>query len=123
MTRGGSFDRAGAIVEAIYGYPRPFSIPYEWLLIGGKKMASSKGVGVPAADFAELLRPGRPGSRSCGHYRQAVTIRPARRSCPTMSMTRRPPALRPRADPDLVRTFLRAPGRRMVDVYRMRFRR
>jgi lysyl-tRNA synthetase class 1 len=126
MTRGGSFDRAGAIVEAIYGYPRPFSIPYEWLLVGGKKMASSKGVGVPAADFAELLRPElarftivRP------HYRQAVNFDPTGETIPLL-YDEYDKAARSHfgheADPDLARTFHYAhPAGGMIDVYRMRF--
>jgi lysyl-tRNA synthetase class 1 len=126
MTRGGSFDRAGAIVETIYGYPRPFSIPYEWLLVGGKKMASSKGVGVPAADFVKLLRPElarftivRP------HYRQAVNFDPAGETIPLL-YDEYDKAARSyfghEADLDLARTFHYAhPTGGMIDVFRMRF--
>lgn len=126
MTRGGSFDRAGAIVETIYGYPRPFSIPYEWLLVGGKKMASSKGIGVPAADFAALLRPEmarftivRP------HYRQAVNFDPAGETIPLLydEYDRAARAFfGHEADPDLARTFYYAhPEGGATDVFRMRF--
>ncbi len=126
MTRGGSFDRAGAIVEAVYGHPRPFAIPYEWVLIGGRKMASSKGVGVSAAEFADLLRPElarfaivRP------HYRQAVNFDPAGE---TISGLYDEYDRAARAyfghedDPDLARTFHYAhPGGGASDVFRMRF--
>lgn len=126
MTRGGSFDRAGAIVETVFGYPRPFAIPYEWLLVGGKKMASSKGVGVPAAEFAEMLRPEmarfaivRP------HYRQAVNFDPAGETIPLLydEYDRAARAFFGReADPDLARTFYYAhPGGEATDVFRMRF--
>jgi lysyl-tRNA synthetase class 1 len=126
MTRGGSFDRAGAIVEAVYGYPRPFSIPYEWLLVGGRKMASSKGVGVPAADFADLLRPElarftivRP------HYRQAVNFDPSGETIPLLydEYDRAARAYFGREDdPDLARTFYYShPSGGMTDVFRLRF--
>ncbi|MDR7545422.1 MAG: lysine--tRNA ligase [Armatimonadota bacterium] len=126
MTRGGSFDRAGAIVEAVYGYPRPFSIPYEWLLVGGRKMASSKGVGVPAAEFADLLRPElarftivRP------HYRQAVNFDPSGETIPLLydEYDRAARAYFGREDdPDLARTFYYAhPSGGMADAFRLRF--
>jgi lysyl-tRNA synthetase class 1 len=126
MTRGGSFDRAGAIVEAVYGYPRPFSIPYEWLLVGGRKMASSKGVGVPAAEFADLLRPElarftivRP------HYRQAVNFDPAGETIPQLydEYDRAARAyFGHEPDPDLARTFHYShPAGGVADVFRMRF--
>jgi lysyl-tRNA synthetase class 1 len=126
MTRGGSFDRAGAIVEAVYGYPRPFAIPYEWVLIGGRKMASSKGVGVAAAEFVELLRPElarftivRP------HYRQAVNFDPAGDTVPLLydEYDKAARAYFGReADLDLARTFHYShPAGGMKDVFRMRF--
>jgi lysyl-tRNA synthetase class 1 len=126
MTRGGSFDRAGAIVEAIYGYRRPFSIPYEWVLVGGKKMASSKGIGLPAAEFADLLRPHlarfaivRP------HYRQAVNFDPAGETI-ALLYDEYDRAARAyfghEVDPDLARTFHYAhPDGGVTDVFRMRF--
>ncbi|MDR7417641.1 MAG: lysine--tRNA ligase [Armatimonadota bacterium] len=126
MTRGGSYDRAGAIVEAIYGYPRPFAIPYEWLLVGGRKMASSRGVGVPAAEFADLLRPElarftivRP------HYRQAVNFDPAGETIPLL-YDEYDKAARAyfghEKDPDLARTFHYShPAGGVTDVFRMRF--
>ncbi len=57
FTRGGSHDTAAAIAERIFNYPPPFPIPYEFLLIGGKKMSGSAGRGVLAHEFLEILRP------------------------------------------------------------------
>jgi lysyl-tRNA synthetase class 1 len=128
MTRGGSFDRAGAIVERVFGYPRPFSIPYEWVLIGGRKMASSKGVGVPASEFADLMRPEmarftivRP------HYRQAVNFDPSGETIPQL-YDEYDRAARAHfghvPDPDLARTYYYAhPAGGMTDVFRPRFAR
>ena len=39
---------ASAVVERIFNYPTPFPIPYEFLLIAGKKMAGSAGRGAVA---------------------------------------------------------------------------
>lgn len=56
-TKGGSRDVANHIAKEIFGYESPFDIPYEFFLVGGKKMSSSKGRGSAAADFAELFPP------------------------------------------------------------------
>ncbi len=128
MTRGGSYDRAGAIVEAVYGSPRPFPIPYEWFLVGGRKMASSKGVGMPAAEFAALLRPElarfamvRP------HYRQHVDFDPGGETIPLLydefdRAARAHAGKEP--DPDLARTYYYAHAADPpTDVFRIRFSR
>lgn len=85
MTRGGSHDVASAVAERILQYPTPYPIPYEWFLVGGRKMGSSKGVGMPAKDLAELIRPElvrflivRP------HYRQSVNFDPGGESIPNL---------------------------------------
>ncbi len=57
MTKGGSYDVARACLEAIYGQAPPAPIPYEFFLVGGKKMSSSKGIGSAARDIADLLPP------------------------------------------------------------------
>jgi len=57
MSAGGSHDLAKLICERVINYPTPFAIPYEWLLIGGKKMSSSRGVGVSAYEMLEILPP------------------------------------------------------------------
>jgi lysyl-tRNA synthetase class 1 len=54
---GGSRDMAREILKRVFAHPEPFDIPYEWLLIRGTKMSSSKGVGASAKEFADLLPP------------------------------------------------------------------
>jgi lysyl-tRNA synthetase class 1 len=57
MSRGGSHDIASQICQRVLHYQVPFPIPYEWFLIGGRKMSSSKGVGTSAAEMIEILPP------------------------------------------------------------------
>ncbi|HZJ18605.1 MAG TPA: lysine--tRNA ligase [Patescibacteria group bacterium] len=57
MSAGGSHDLAKLICKRVINYPVPYPIAYEWLLIGGKKMSSSKGVGASAKDVLEILPP------------------------------------------------------------------
>lgn len=52
---GGSRDMANAIVEKVFNTVPPFDIPYEWILIRGAKMSSSKGIGTSAREFVELF--------------------------------------------------------------------
>jgi len=52
---GGSYDIAFAICEEVFKYPQPYKLPYEFLLIGGKKMSSSKGLGLKAHDLTDIL--------------------------------------------------------------------
>ena len=56
-TRGGSRDVSEACLRAIYGTEPPLRVPYEFFLVGGAKMSSSKGVGASARDMADLLPP------------------------------------------------------------------
>jgi lysyl-tRNA synthetase class 1 len=56
-THGGSRDVSEACLQAIYGTPPPLRVPYEFFMVGGKKMSSSKGVGASARDMANLLPP------------------------------------------------------------------
>jgi len=56
-TKGGSRDIASKIAEKIFDYKDPFNIPYEFFLIDGKKMSSSKGRGSSSHDIANLLPP------------------------------------------------------------------
>lgn len=59
MTKNGAFDVATAIAERVYGIQAPVGrqFPYEFLLIGGKKMSSSKGQGASAKEVADMLPP------------------------------------------------------------------
>lgn len=56
-SRGGTRDTANVICKEIYNYDPPYDVPYEHFLLSGKKMSSSKGVGVSAAEVAEILPP------------------------------------------------------------------
>ncbi len=85
MTKGGSHDRASAMVERVFGYPRPYPIPYEWFLVGGRKMKSSKATGMPAAELVDVVRPElarfvivRP------HYRQQINFDPGGETIPSL---------------------------------------
>ena len=57
MSRGGSHDLTSIVCEKVFNYPVPYPIPYEFFLIGGKKMSSSKGLGSSASDMLEILPP------------------------------------------------------------------
>ncbi len=56
-TRGGSRDVANHICREVFGAEPPFDIPYEFFLVGGKKMSSSKGRGSSAKDMSDLFPP------------------------------------------------------------------
>ncbi len=56
-TKGGSRDVARRISEEVFEYPEPFGVPNEFFLIGGKKMASSKGQGASAKEVVDLVPP------------------------------------------------------------------
>ncbi|MDP2651534.1 MAG: lysine--tRNA ligase, partial [bacterium] len=56
-TKGGSRDVANHIAREIFNYEPPFDIPYEFFLVGGKKMSSSKGRGSSAKDMSDLFPP------------------------------------------------------------------
>lgn len=55
MSAGGSYDTAKALCEEVFDYPTPYPISYEWFIIGGKKMSSSKGVGTSAKEISRIL--------------------------------------------------------------------
>lgn len=85
MTKGGSHDVAAAMCERVFNYRTPYPIPYEWFLVGGRKMSTSKGVGVAAGELVEILRPElarflmvRP------HYRQQINFDPSGETVPTL---------------------------------------
>ena len=56
-TKGGSRDVSAACLREIFGQNAPLNIPYEFFLVGGAKMSSSKGIGVSARDMADFLPP------------------------------------------------------------------
>ncbi|MDO8573684.1 MAG: lysine--tRNA ligase [Candidatus Daviesbacteria bacterium] len=74
---GGSRDIARELCKEVFHIDEPYDLPYEFFLIGGKKMASSKGLGLKARDFKQLLPPELARflfSRT--DYRQAVEFDP-----------------------------------------------
>jgi len=57
MSKGGSHDLASEVAKRILKYPIPYPVGYEFMLIGGKKMSSSKGRGFAASDILTILPP------------------------------------------------------------------
>ncbi len=55
MSAGGSHDVASRICREVISYPVPFPVPYEFFLIRGKKMSSSKGLGSSAKEVSEII--------------------------------------------------------------------
>lgn len=56
-TKGGSRDVAAACLRRIFGQEPPLNVPYEFFLVGGAKMSSSKGLGVSVRAMADFLPP------------------------------------------------------------------
>ncbi len=56
-TKGGARDVANHIAKEVFNIEPPFDIPYEFFLVGGAKMSSSKGRGSSAKDMSELFTP------------------------------------------------------------------
>jgi len=54
---GGSYDIAMEIASKVFGLEKPYKLPYEHFLLGGKKMSSSKGIGLKAHDLTKILPP------------------------------------------------------------------
>lgn len=52
---GGSRDIAREICKDVFDISDAFNIPYEFFLIGGKKMSSSKGLGIKARNLTDVL--------------------------------------------------------------------
>lgn len=57
MSKGGSHDIATQIAQRVLDYPVPYAVSYEFFLVGGKKMSSSKGLGSSASKMLEILPP------------------------------------------------------------------
>ena len=54
-TKGGSRDVGNHISKEVFNYEPPFDVPYEFFLVGGKKMSSSKGRGSSAKEITALV--------------------------------------------------------------------
>ncbi|MBF0097010.1 MAG: lysine--tRNA ligase [Magnetococcales bacterium] len=56
-TKGGSRDIATAVLRKIFAQQAPLNVPYEFFLVSGAKMSSSKGIGSAAREMADFLPP------------------------------------------------------------------
>lgn len=56
-TKGGARDVSANCLRKIFGQTAPLNIPYEFFLVGGAKMSSSKGLGATAREMADFLPP------------------------------------------------------------------
>lgn len=54
---GGSYDIAFQICEKVFGKKPPMRLPYEFFLSHGKKMSSSKGLGLTGEELLEVMPP------------------------------------------------------------------
>lgn len=54
---GGTYDIARKITKDVFGIEPPLALPYEFFLSGGKKMSSSRGVGLDGEDLLKILPP------------------------------------------------------------------
>lgn len=54
---GGSYDIAMQIIEKVFNKTQPLKFGYEFFLTGGKKMSSSKGLGLTGEELLEVLTP------------------------------------------------------------------
>jgi lysyl-tRNA synthetase class 1 len=135
MTKGGSHDVAAAMCERVFDYRTPYPIAYEWFLVGGRKMSTSRGVGVAAEELVEILRPElarflmvRP------HYKQQINFDPAGETIPSLydEYDRAAAAHfgeregKTAAETELLRDHARTfyfsrPGGELTRAYRMRF--
>ncbi|OGY22905.1 MAG: lysine--tRNA ligase [Candidatus Woykebacteria bacterium RBG_13_40_15] len=57
ISKGGTRDTAEAIAKEVFKIEPAYNIPYEHFLVSGKKMSSSKGIGVSAKEISEILPP------------------------------------------------------------------
>ncbi|MBP9690650.1 lysine--tRNA ligase [Candidatus Woesebacteria bacterium] len=82
---GGSRDMANAMCERVFHNTPPFDIPYEWILVRGAKMSSSKGVGMSAKDFVQIMPPsvGRYLFTS-HHFNQVIDFDPSTLAIPDL---------------------------------------
>lgn len=84
-SEGGSRDMANALIKEVFDGLVPFDIPYEWILIRGAKMSSSKGVGTSAREFVKLF-PSEVGRFlfTSRHYNSVIDFDPSTESIPDL---------------------------------------
>lgn len=56
-TKGGAWQVADSIAREVFLYDTPLMVPYEFFLVGGAKMSSSKGNAVSAREVADMVPP------------------------------------------------------------------
>ncbi|HVM58744.1 MAG TPA: lysine--tRNA ligase [Candidatus Paceibacterota bacterium] len=84
-TKGGSRDVANHISREVFEAEPPFDIPYEFFLVGGQKMSSSKGRGSSAKDMADLFPPQELRLALIGKdIREQINVDPSGESVPRM---------------------------------------
>lgn len=54
---GGSYDVAMQLIDKVFKRPQPLKLGYEFFLMHGKKMSSSKGIGLTGEELLEVLTP------------------------------------------------------------------
>ena len=57
MSKGGSFEIAANILKEVFNQEPPMAMSYEFFLWNGKKMSSSKGLGLTGEELLEVLPP------------------------------------------------------------------
>ncbi|MFH1827450.1 MAG: lysine--tRNA ligase [bacterium] len=55
MSAGGSYEIAEMFCKKILKYPAPYPVAYEFFNLKGKKMSSSKGLGISAREISEIV--------------------------------------------------------------------
>lgn len=74
---GGSYDIAMELCKEVFDYLQPYKLAYEFFLIAGRKMSSSRGLGLKARDLIDILPPNVARfifTRT--DYRQAIEFEP-----------------------------------------------
>ncbi len=85
MGKGGAHDVAKAIAKEVFGLDAPYEFSYEFFLVGGRKMSSSKGAGSSAKEIAELVPPKIFRLALLGKdIKQAVNFEPDGETIPTL---------------------------------------
>jgi len=85
MSKGGSHDIAKAICKEVLNYPVPYPLAYEWFLVKGKKMSTSKGIGVSAQEISEVIPPELLRFLMVRtDYRQAINFDPGGQTIPNL---------------------------------------
>ncbi|MCL5411961.1 MAG: lysine--tRNA ligase [Patescibacteria group bacterium] len=105
---GGSRDIANSLCREVFKIEPAYNIPYEWFLVGGAKMSSSKGTGVSAEEVAKILPPEvLRFLLTRFNYKQTINFDPAGETIPKLfdEYDRAASAYFEKTDEDLARAF------------------